>query len=152
MLMQGKFQANDMTNLIQILVKDALALLPKKIREKMREYSKDTKSISDIVRRIYKTDKIKDLSIPEVIYYEGFKNIQNIENIVREESSKLTNSEKLYRDQYNISLNLLVNLWLTNLKKSMNRIRKIPKEGIYLRDSTGELYFDIVKSFMKNSE
>lgn len=141
MLMQGKFQANDMTDLIQILVKDALALLPKKIREKMREYSKDTKSISDIVRGIYKTDKIKDLSIPEVIYYEGFKNIQNIENIVREESSKLTNSEKLYRDQYNISLNLLVNLWLTNLKKSMDRIRKIPKEGIYLRDSTGELYF-----------
>jgi hypothetical protein len=139
--MQGKFQAKDVTNLIQILVEDAFALLPKNVLEQVREYSKDTKSISYIVRRIYKTDEIKDLAIPEVIYYEGFKNIENIENIVREESSKLTNSERLYRDQYNISLNLLVNLWLTNLKKSMNRIRKIPKEGIYLRDSTGELYF-----------
>ena len=139
--MQGKFQVNDMTNLIEVLVKDAIALLPKKIRKEMREYSKDIKSISDIVIRIYKTDRIKDLAIPEVIYYGGFNNIENIENVVREESSKLNKSQKIYRDQYNISLTLVVNLWLTNLKKSGAKIWKTPREGIYLRDSTGELYF-----------
>jgi hypothetical protein len=143
--MKSDLQTQHTLTLVQTLTRDALALLAedlrKQIRKQMKSLVEDAKSPSTtyVVSKIYDTG-IEDAAIPEIIYYEGFKNIDNIESRILKGKSNFKDPEKLYRDQYNLALNLLVNLWLTNLKKSDAQIQKIPKRGIYLRDSTGELY------------
>jgi len=143
--MKSDLQTQESLRLVKTLVRDAFALLPeglrKQIRRQMNSLVEDAKSLSPayIVSKIYDAG-IEDTAIPQVIYYEGFKSIDNIESRIVEGKSHFIDPEKRYRDQYNLAVNLLVNLWLTNLKKSGAQIQKIPKEGIYLRDSRGELY------------
>lgn len=94
-----------------------------------------------ILKEIYGESNLKDVVIPQAIYFEGFSDMDDIEKEIKNKMSNLLKSQPFYRGQYNLALNLIVNVWLNDFKKSGEIISKIPKEGVYLRDSNGNLYF-----------
>ena len=160
---------DESVSLVYSLVNDAVDLLPANLRQKILEadnldpimegassfepsirlksYSVDPNNFgvqaAYILRGIYGERDFKKKIIPQTLYFNGFSkiDIDNIEDRIKKDKSQLVKTETLYRDQYNLALNLLVNIWLNDFKKSGETISKIPKEGVYLRDSNGNLYF-----------
>lgn len=87
-----------------------------------------------IVQQVYakglKTETIKPQSIvylfkDKVVYTD-----------LAEAASKLDLSQNYYLDAYNVSLNFLVNLLLSN-----NQIKQKSNNGLYVRDANNNLYF-----------
>ncbi len=144
--MKSNAQTQDTPSLAQTLLRDALTLLPEDLRSQFQARigslsgNDERPSLAFILGKIYGAD-IEGVPVPVVVYYEGFRSIESVETRIKEGKREITNPEQLYRDQYNLALNLLVNLWLTDLRKDNSQVQTIPKEGVYLRDSSGELYF-----------
>lgn len=82
----------------------------------------------------------KNAVIPRAIYYDGFEGGENFSGQIIEGKKALARSIHLHRDKYNLALNLLTDIWLTNFKKSGQEVTDLPKEGVYLRDANEELY------------
>ncbi len=151
------------TFLISRLIIDALYLLPVSIK---RLIKKNKKAIIEDAVTYYREKKFpkhypesQDLggqasytlmkvygkkptkiTIPRAIYYDGFEEGWDFNNKLVKGKKQLNTSRNLSRDTYNLALNLLVNLWLSNLRKSRKKISPLPKEGVYLRDANKRLY------------
>jgi len=81
-----------------------------------------------------------NVTIPQSIYYEGYDSDDNFPKRIRRGVEHIQNSENKSRDMYNLALNLLVDMWITNFKKGGYKIGNLPKEGVYLRNSNEKLY------------
>jgi hypothetical protein len=89
---------------------------------------------------VYGKEPTEEIKIPEAIYYKGFIPLKDIEEQISEGKEQLRKSEVLYRDQYNLALNLVVNIWIETLRSSGRAIKNRPKEGVYIRNSDNNLY------------
>lgn len=149
--------------LVSCLIIDAFYLLPASIR---RLIKKNKKTIIEDAVTYYQEKKFpkhspgsKDLGAqasytlmqvygkktahktkPQSIYYDGFEEDFDFNNKLVKGKKDLNNSKNLSRDIYNLAINLLVNLWLQNLRQSGKTISSTPKEGVYLRDAKEKLY------------
>jgi hypothetical protein len=154
-----------LTSLILALIDDAVDLLPDEYRDSIIKdgnidaivegsinydpsqslnKSLDSSNLGGeaayIARKIYSEDPKEEILIPQSIYYEGFSPVKDLEQSIEKGKNNLKKAEVLYRDQYNLALNLLVNLWIENIKYSKKILKKMPKEGVYLRDEENDLY------------
>lgn len=87
-----------------------------------------------IAQQIFGESLEKEKVIPQVILYFHKNSVSSTD--LTAAASSLNSSENRSLDAYTISLNLLVN-WIAN----NYALQQKPTEGLYIRDSKGDLYF-----------
>jgi len=87
-----------------------------------------------IVQRVYGKSVEKGTTIPQAILYFYKERVTDADLTVA--AAKVNSSENRNLDAYNASLNLLVNALSRN-----HAVKEKPKDGLYVRDSKGDLYF-----------
>jgi hypothetical protein len=91
-----------------------------------------------VVREVYSGKHPKDLQIPSVVYYEGV-NEPNVTQRLKETKDKLADTNEVDKDYYNAAINILLDLWLEDLRQS-GQTAMMPTEGVYIRDNENHLY------------
>jgi hypothetical protein len=121
------------------------------------KYSTDQKNLgwqaALVIRKIYNRRLPAEMNIPASIYYEKYNesndpnktkdsNTPNKPNVLQRLDtihSQLTQWTKKDKEYYNAAVNMLLDLWIEDLRKSGYELNS-PDEGIYLRDDEDSLY------------
>lgn len=156
----------DFVSLVFDIVNDVLDLMPEEWAQQISPAEKLDKIINSVsnfdssklpfndsiepdnmgIQAAYVVEKVfgkippKNIKIPQTVYYEGFKGSDNLEDRIRETMSKISSSKNIFRDKYNLALSIMTDLLINDFIYSGEKIGKLPKEGVYLRDSKGNLY------------
>jgi hypothetical protein len=91
-----------------------------------------------VVRQVYSGKPPQDLQIPALVYYEA-ANDPNVIQRLKETKNKLADENKDDKSYYNAAINVLLDLWLENLRQSGQAV-SVPAEGVYIRDDENHLY------------
>ncbi len=140
--MKIELLAKNVTELKEWLVKDALSVLPNGWRESIQK-KLEIDQPESIIKGIY--EETEKIAIPEIIYYNGFEGIEDINGAIEKGKKGFGHYENRFKDRYNLAINVLINVWITRLKSSNiqdSNIRiPLPKEGLYSRDLKGTLHY-----------
>jgi hypothetical protein len=144
--------------LVYAVAKDCIDLLPDltdpnlgPIIEGARDFNSPTKPITYsinrtnlgrqaalVVRQVYSGKPPQDLQIPALVYYDA-ANDPNVVQRLKETKNKLADKNKADKSYYNAAINILLDLWLEDLRQSGQAV-SVPAEGVYLRDKENHLY------------
>jgi hypothetical protein len=156
----------DFDNLTICLVNDALDLIPHKWANKITSdgslqktmNSLQTSELSKIefnesieprnlgiqaarvINKIWGGNPPDNFKVPQVVYYDGFKGIENIDEKIRARLKEISGSKNELRDKYSLALNLITDIWINNFIFAGENIVGIRKKGVYIRDSNENLY------------